>query len=140
MSRIRRLTVSFEGFAAPVPCVITRIVLIGPYARRTWYEDKASLYFSDYEFWVVVNHTLYADDTRWCRAKDTIARDLGNRCAESLSVFSKADIKRSEVHTSELQSLMRISYAVYCLKQKQVLNHTNHNTTESQISHKQMQP
>src|SRR3546814_10304468 len=28
-------------------------------------------------------------------------------------------VKRSEEHTSELQSLMRISYAVFCLKQKQ---------------------
>src|SRR3546814_3748589 len=33
--------------------------------------------------------------------------------------------RRSEEHTSELQSLMRISYAVCCLKQK----HTQHNTT-----------
>src|SRR3546814_9362362 len=32
---------------------------------------------------------------------------------------------RSEEHTSELQSLMRISYAVFCLKKKK--NHT-HNT------------
>src|SRR3546814_2333975 len=30
---------------------------------------------------------------------------------------------RSEEHTSELQSLMRISYAVFCLKQKQKTNH-----------------
>src|SRR3546814_2986823 len=29
-----------------------------------------------------------------------------------------ADAKRSEEHTSELQSLMRISYAVFCLKNK----------------------
>src|SRR3546814_3482413 len=29
---------------------------------------------------------------------------------------SKAEINRSEEHTSELQSLMRISYAVFCLK------------------------
>src|SRR3546814_6529485 len=29
-----------------------------------------------------------------------------------------AQIKRSEEHTSELQSLMRISYAVFCLKKK----------------------
>src|SRR3546814_3334736 len=29
-----------------------------------------------------------------------------------------ADIQRSEEHTSELQSLMRISYAVFCLKKK----------------------
>src|SRR3546814_3150052 len=32
--------------------------------------------------------------------------------------FRKLDGKRSEEHTSELQSLMRISYAVFCLKKK----------------------
>src|SRR3546814_5482743 len=31
----------------------------------------------------------------------------------------RAAIGRSEEHTSELQSLMRISYAVFCLKKKQ---------------------
>src|SRR3546814_3286980 len=31
---------------------------------------------------------------------------------------------RSEEHTSELQSLMRISYAVFCLKKKKTLQHT----------------
>src|SRR3546814_9783643 len=31
---------------------------------------------------------------------------------------SKSEPKRSEEHTSELQSLMRISYAVFCLKKK----------------------
>src|SRR3546814_6080340 len=30
----------------------------------------------------------------------------------------RKEIKRSEEHTSELQSLMRISYAVFCLKKK----------------------
>src|SRR3546814_8858338 len=35
--------------------------------------------------------------------------------------------ERSEEHTSELQSLMRISYAVFCLKQKTSKQHkTNH--------------
>src|SRR3546814_2983381 len=29
---------------------------------------------------------------------------------------------RSEEHTSELQSLMRISYAVFCLKKKNIIN------------------
>src|SRR3546814_2835651 len=33
---------------------------------------------------------------------------------------SQFDVRRSEEHTSELQSLMRISYAVFCLKTKQV--------------------
>src|SRR3546814_9915785 len=32
---------------------------------------------------------------------------------------------RSEEHTSELQSLMRISYAVFCLKKKKTLSHTS---------------
>src|SRR3546814_1378488 len=31
----------------------------------------------------------------------------------------RVDAERSEEHTSELQSLMRISYAVFCLKKKQ---------------------
>src|SRR3546814_4221892 len=33
--------------------------------------------------------------------------------------------QRSEEHTSELQSLMRISYAVFCLKKKKPYNHIN---------------
>src|SRR3546814_7679861 len=32
-------------------------------------------------------------------------------------------LRRSEEHTSELQSLMRISYAVFCLKKKKTNNH-----------------
>src|SRR3546814_15339581 len=32
--------------------------------------------------------------------------------------FHRGDVDRSEEHTSELQSLMRISYAVFCLKKK----------------------
>src|SRR3546814_4858934 len=35
---------------------------------------------------------------------------------------------RSEEHTSELQSLMRISYAVFCLKKKE---HTKNNTNKN---------
>src|SRR3546814_1881147 len=33
-------------------------------------------------------------------------------------IYRKLSDKRSEEHTSELQSLMRISYAVFCLKKK----------------------
>src|SRR3546814_8485071 len=50
--------------------------------------------------------------------------------------FSKQDLSGiftgSEEHTSELQSLMRISYAVFCLKKKkdQIMNTSlNYNTT-----------
>src|SRR3546814_7441165 len=37
-----------------------------------------------------------------------------------------APVPRSEEHTSELQSLMRISYAVFCLKKKTTQNTTTH--------------
>src|SRR3546814_8455966 len=36
------------------------------------------------------------------------------------------DYVRSEEHTSELQSLMRISYAVFCLKKKKKQNQNQH--------------
>src|SRR3546814_2496654 len=35
------------------------------------------------------------------------------------------EARRSEEHTSELQSLMRISYAVFCLKKKKYYNSIN---------------
>src|SRR3546814_9925149 len=45
----------------------------------------------------------------------------------------RAGTERSEEHTSELQSLMRISYAVFCLKKKndstQYINQTYHEHT-----------
>src|SRR3546814_6904186 len=42
---------------------------------------------------------------------------LGRRCAAQEGEMA-GHLKRSEEHTSELQSLMRISYAVFCLKKK----------------------
>src|SRR3546814_5334420 len=37
---------------------------------------------------------------------------------------------RSEEHTSELQSLMRISYAVFCLKKKKNITNSKHERTQ----------
>src|SRR3546814_3470714 len=39
-----------------------------------------------------------------------------------LQFFGRQGGKRSEEHTSELQSLMRISYAVFCLKKKNYID------------------
>src|SRR3546814_3353633 len=39
---------------------------------------------------------------------------------------------RSEEHTSELQSLMRISYAVFCLKKKNNQDHTRYSHLKAQ--------
>src|SRR3546814_6665859 len=43
------------------------------------------------------------------------------------SAGGSSPISRSEEHTSELQSLMRISYAVFCLKNKNVQTTTHSN-------------
>src|SRR3546814_3003691 len=45
-------------------------------------------------------------------------RPLSREEQELVILAQRADFIRSEEHTSELQSLMRISYAVFCLKKK----------------------
>src|SRR3546814_10076988 len=52
--------------------------------------------------------------------------DAGNRDATYLRRMTQ----RSEEHTSELQSLMRISYAVFCLKKTNIAHHTQKLTNE----------
>src|SRR3546814_2629754 len=47
---------------------------------------------------------------------------LATSYALSLLVGCFLYARRSEEHTSELQSLMRISYAVFCLKKKKTTN------------------
>src|SRR3546814_1141462 len=49
---------------------------------------------------------LHAPVTEW------LAKPVGTQSGAAVLAF------RSEEHTSELQSLMRISYAVFCLKKK----------------------
>src|SRR3546814_4914128 len=49
----------------------------------------------------------------------------------SFSLASPAgNSTRSEEHTSELQSLMRISYAVFCLKKKKIITKTHKHHTQ----------
>src|SRR3546814_4244683 len=43
------------------------------------------------------------------------------KCGEAV-----VGLSRSEEHTSELQSLMRISYAVFCLTKKKKIKHRSH--------------
>src|SRR3546814_2641253 len=65
------------------------------------------------------------DGVRRCRHRTPCSRDARparRRDARPYrahpAVVSDPDGNRSEEHTSELQSLMRISYAVFCLKKK----------------------
>src|SRR3546814_9004934 len=54
-----------------------------------------------------------------------------NGCLMSLSSEKIGEV-RSEEHTSELQSLMRISYAVFCLKQTKMNNKITKKTTKQE--------
>src|SRR3546814_2340165 len=51
-------------------------------------------------------------------AECQLFRRLPGPAASSVKREIQWSISRSEEHTSELQSLMRISYAVFCLKKK----------------------
>src|SRR3546814_709914 len=57
-----------------------------------------------------------------------VRTEAGRRVREAFIAERGVLVSRSEEHTSELQSLMRISYAVFCLKKK----HTKKTTTHSQ--------
>src|SRR3546814_1010540 len=59
------------------------------------------------------------DSESWHLIKETpkVMGFIGGTADKPLPI--RDDEARSEEHTSELQSLMRISYAVFCLKKKQ---------------------
>src|SRR3546814_7094792 len=63
-----------------------------------------------------------ATDVAKLLLKNGPSGNISHRCIsradQSLSNENPAIFDRSEEHTSELQSLMRISYAVFCLKKK----------------------
>src|SRR3546814_3331172 len=54
---------------------------------------------------------------------DLLAAELRQELADLPVILATG---RSEEHTSELQSLMRISYAVFCLKKKTTYIHPTH--------------
>src|SRR3546814_9402925 len=66
-------------------------------------------------------HNLAADARAGRRIvialRERRAARIGDRAAGRLGL-RRLRCRRSEEHTSELQSLMRISYAVFCLKKK----------------------
>src|SRR3546814_2092828 len=59
-----------------------------------------------------------ADTTIKISWADWEALTKGELDAMTAFMQGKLKVERSEEHTSELQSLMRISYAVFCLKKK----------------------
>lgn len=97
IARIMRACFEPEKVQAPRPGRIKRTILIGPYARRSWYEDRHTIQFSDFEFWIVVNHPAFKDERCWQRVRTVIDSELGNRCAVDFDIYSRADIRIARI-------------------------------------------
>src|SRR3546814_5040014 len=69
----------------------------------------------------VIAHSLTAAGGR---AIGPIRAAFGEQVIAEDGALDRKAMRRSEEHTSELQSLMRISYAVFCLKKKKETNKT----------------
>src|SRR3546814_4539147 len=74
--------------------------------------------------------TIASSDSYWARC----AAPVGGSWLRPTGA-STARTTRSEEHTSELQSLMRISYAVFCLKKKTTTHHTYNDHPTNRIDH-----
>src|SRR3546814_7362040 len=77
-------------------------------------------------------HTLLWHRPKWMPAWAE-SHDFGSAPAKEaerlLTTHIETVMRRSEEHTSELQSLMRISYAVFCLKKKKPFTPNSGNDT-----------
>src|SRR3546814_5743197 len=71
----------------------------------------------------------HGNSLRPCRRRDQRRGSRPHICRQGQAEFQSADRPRSEEHTSELQSLMRISYAVFSLKKQT----TRHNRTTNAV-------
>src|SRR3546814_6441454 len=82
---------------------------------------------SDVETFVALS--AWIDNWRWAGVPFRLVtgKRMPSRTTEVVVSFKPVS-HRSEEHTSELQSLMRISYAVLCLKKKQNIHLSPHYT------------
>src|SRR3546814_7870477 len=89
----------------------------------------SALLVGAFAYWAYDRYTGFVDTpVSGLEAGDTLVVERGDSFARVLrrlreeGVREGHDLERSEEHTSELQSLMRISYAVFCLKKKKNTN------------------
>src|SRR3546814_5576325 len=103
----------------------TRTDTLFPYTTLFRSRGAAAAAISNILEWDMPKHAVYLwtlpmfHCNGWCFPWTVAARAGVNVCLRKVDAKAIFDlIRRSEEHTSELQSLMRISYAVFCLKKK----------------------
>src|SRR3546814_8039598 len=99
--------------------------------KTSWFDDtllfNANLYWNDiYNYQGNVTDTTSYRDAQGNVVAKTYLGNIDHVRLKGIEV-------RSEEHTSELQSLMRISYAVFCLNKKNNIQNTSrkHRTTHT---------
>src|SRR3546814_7073737 len=99
------------------PCKAQWRADIGGFARRWSRSGAADNGFAAERLsrWNFYRQRLNRSHDNISRHSDHPCRDCDRGC---LGAWYRLFPQRSEEHTSELQSLMRISYAVFCLKEK----------------------
>src|SRR3546814_9248385 len=81
--------------------------------------NAAILARSQYRAGLTDFQTLLTAERTLLSAQDGLASAEADRASALIQLYRALGGGRSDEHTSELQSLMRISYAVFCLKKKQ---------------------
>src|SRR3546814_3423911 len=113
------------GIGLSIGSLIGLVTVFGISARN------AILLLAHYEHLVCEEGALWNDELAWRGASERLRPVLMTALATSLGLIPLAlgvgraghEIERSEEHTSELQSLMRISYTVFCLNKKKTTQH-----------------
>src|SRR3546814_5893790 len=89
-------------------------------------EEPGSFAANDFGWLVIKEHAATqifgspSNEPLSAPVEPPIVREVGVRRAQQGRMGGLGFVGRSEEHTSELQSLMRTSYAVFCLKKKKV--------------------
>src|SRR3546814_6885137 len=115
------------------PPISTRTDTLFPYTTLCRSSDSLPAFLNEYKDQLEADVIVIADSGSWdigVPALTTSLRGLVRADVEvrTLTHAVHSGMWRSEEHTSELQSLIRISYAVFCLKKK-----TNKNKTPTHI-------
>src|SRR3546814_2158418 len=92
----------------------TRTDTLFPYT--TLFRSKTTVHQLRLEAYFIVKQRLLFDGR-------VGIEDGARKMWRASRLITLGDVRRSEEHTSELQSLMRISYAVFCLKKKKNHKH-----------------
>src|SRR3546814_10633515 len=83
--------------------------------------------------------TLHKFSLTECGGKFPVAADPDQKIIKAYDAKMPL-LNRSEEHTSELQSLMRISYAVFCLKKKKKININTYTPSPTHYTQKRTKP